>query len=131
MYILVHPKGGKYWYMKYHLGGRPQEIAFGTYPAVSLKLARERRDEARQQLARDLNPRLEKKAARDAKTVFFAGVAEEWVQMMSGPARGKDALAEHHEGSEADYKATVVAVGFMWLLCVLGMRFRSIAQRRK
>jgi Arm DNA-binding domain len=30
LYILVHPKGGKYWYMKYHLAGRPQEIAFGT-----------------------------------------------------------------------------------------------------
>jgi hypothetical protein len=87
LYLLVHPKGGKYWYMKYHLASRPQEIAFGTYPAVSLKLARERRDEARQQLARGLNPRLEKKVAKEARTVFFAGVAEEWVQMISGRAR--------------------------------------------
>lgn len=83
LYILVHPKGGKYWYMKYHFAGRPQEIAFGTYPAVSLELARERRDDARQQLARDLNPRLEKKAAKEARTVF----SPEWVLMMSGRAR--------------------------------------------
>lgn len=90
LYLLVHPKGGKYWYMKYHLAGRPEEVAFGTYPAVSLKQARERRDEARQQLARDLNPRLEKKASRQARTVLFEGVAEEWVQMMSGnPEAGK------------------------------------------
>jgi integrase len=107
LYILVHPKGGKYWYMKYHWGGRPQEIAFGTYPAVSLKLARERRDEARQQLARDLNPRLEKKAARNAKTVFFAGVAEEWVQMMSGPAREEKAFGADNEGLEENYKAVL------------------------
>jgi len=62
-------------------------VSFGTYPAVSLKLARERRVEARQQLARGLDPRLEKKMAREARTVFFAGVAEEWIQMMSTPAK--------------------------------------------
>jgi integrase len=107
LYILVHPKGGKYWYMKYHFAGRPQEIAFGTYPAVSLKLARERRDDARQQLARDLNPRLEKKAARDARTVFFAGVAEEWVQMMSGPAKGKRTLPDQYDGDGEDFKGAL------------------------
>jgi Arm DNA-binding domain len=32
LYSLVHPKGGKYWYMKYHLAGRPQEVAFGNLP---------------------------------------------------------------------------------------------------
>jgi hypothetical protein len=93
--------------MKYHWGGRPQEIAFGTYPAVSLTLARDRRDEARQQLARDLNPRLEKKAARNAKTVFFAGVAEEWVQMMSGPAREEKAFTANDGGLEENCKAAL------------------------
>jgi integrase len=86
LYLLVHPKGGKYWYMKYHIAARPHEVAFGTYPAVSLKLARERRTEARQQLARGLNPRLEKKTAREARSVLFSGVAQEWIQMMSAPA---------------------------------------------
>ena len=52
LYLLIHPKYGKYWYLKYHIDGRPQEIALGTYPAVSLKLAREKREEARQQLAK-------------------------------------------------------------------------------
>jgi hypothetical protein len=62
LHLVVHPEGGKYCYLKYHTGGRPQEVAFGAYAKVSLKLARKRRDEARQQLARGLNPRLEKKA---------------------------------------------------------------------
>jgi integrase len=108
LYLLVHPKGGKYWYMKYHVNGRPQEVAFGTYPAVSLKLARERRAEARQQLARNLNPRLEKKAARAARTIFFAGVAEEWVQMMSGPGRAGGASIPFNGDDRTEFKAAAL-----------------------
>jgi len=46
LYLLANPAGGKYWYIKYYLGGRPQEVVFGVYPAVSLKLAREKRVDA-------------------------------------------------------------------------------------
>ena len=81
----VHPKGGKYWYMKYHIAAHPYEVAFGAYPAANLKLASERRDEARQQLARGLNPRLEKKAARESLSVLFANVAEEWIKRCPRP----------------------------------------------
>jgi integrase len=85
LYLLVHPRGWKYWYMKYHIAARPHEVSFGAYPAVSLKLARERRDEAREQLARGLNPRLEKKAAREASSLLFQDVANEWLEMMATP----------------------------------------------
>jgi integrase len=87
LYLLVNPAGGKYWYMKYCVGGRPQEVVFGAYPAVSLKLARDKRLDARQQLARGLNPRLEKKRMRGVGTVMFESIAEEWLRMMSAPAK--------------------------------------------
>ncbi|MGH8267817.1 MAG: Arm DNA-binding domain-containing protein [Steroidobacteraceae bacterium] len=61
LYLLVHPKGGKYWYLQFHFNGRPREVSFGTYPDVSLKMARERREEARKQLAQDLNPQAERR----------------------------------------------------------------------
>jgi integrase len=86
LYLLVHPKYAKYWYLQYHIAGRPHEVAFGTYPTVSLKLAREKREEARQQLAKGLNPRILKKNVREARSVLFRGIAEEWIQMMSTPA---------------------------------------------
>jgi integrase len=89
LYILVHPRGGKYWYMKYHFNGRAAEVSIGTYPAVGLKLARERRDEVKQQLARGLNPQQEKRARRDARGVLFRDVAEEWLKMMATPAGSK------------------------------------------
>lgn len=97
LYLLVHPRGWKYWYMKYHIAARPHEVSFGAYPGVSLKLARERRDQAREQIARGLNPRLEKKLAREASSVVFEGVANEWLEMMATPREnghgaGKPAL---------------------------------------
>jgi hypothetical protein len=70
LYILVHPRGGKYWYMKYHFNGRPTEVSLGTYPDVPLKLARERREEARQQLACGLNPQEEKRVRRAARGIL-------------------------------------------------------------
>ena len=85
LYLLVHPKYGKYWYLQYHIAGRQHEVAFGTYPTVSLKLAREKREGARQQLAKGLNPRVVKKNVREARSVLFGGVADEWIKMMSTP----------------------------------------------
>jgi integrase len=87
LYLLIHPKGGKYWYMKYRIDGRPHEVSLGTYPAVSLKLARERREDVRHQLAKGLNPRLEKKAARETRGTLFSAIAEEWLLMMSAPTK--------------------------------------------
>jgi len=97
LYLLIHPKGGKYWYMKYHINGRPREVSFGTYPEVSLKLARERREEARKQLAQDLDPQAQKRASLVARSILFADVAEEWLTMMSKP-RG---ISNGRESSDA------------------------------
>jgi len=87
LYLLIHPKYGKYWYLQYHIAGRPHEVAFGTYPTVTLKAAREKREEARQQLATGLNPKVVKKNVREARSIVFSGIAEEWIQMMSASAK--------------------------------------------
>lgn len=47
LYLEVRPNGGKWWRFKYRYGGKEKLISLGTYPDVSLKEARERRDEAR------------------------------------------------------------------------------------
>ncbi len=96
LFLVVHPRGGRYWYLKCHIDSRPHEVAFGTYPTVTLKLAREKRDDARQQLARGLNPKLEKKASKAARAILFEDVAEEWVRLMSRPV---------NEGDGEEFKA--------------------------
>ena len=38
LYLLVHPRGCKFWYMKYHIAARPHEVSFGAYPAAPSSL---------------------------------------------------------------------------------------------
>ena len=47
LYLLVNPTGGRDWRFKYRFEGRERLLALGVYPDVSLKMARERRDDAR------------------------------------------------------------------------------------
>ena len=47
LYLLVQPRGGRWWRLKYRLAGKERGLSLGTYPDISLKTARQRRDEAR------------------------------------------------------------------------------------
>ena len=53
LHLLVNTTGN-YWRLAYRFGGKQKTLALGVYPAVSLKDARERRDEARKLLAADI-----------------------------------------------------------------------------
>ncbi len=84
LYLEVSPtvvvNSGKRWRWKYRVGGREKRLALGTYPDVSLKDAREKRDAARRQLAAGVDPgaarRAQKLALAGAES--FAAVACEW-----------------------------------------------------
>lgn len=82
LYLQVTPKGQKYWRFKYRFRGKEKLLALGVYPDVSLKLARERRDKARQQVADDIDPAKAKQAIRTAsierQANSFEVVAREW-----------------------------------------------------
>jgi hypothetical protein len=52
LYLLIKPNGGKYWRLKYRHAGKEKMLAFGVYPEVSLKEARDKCDESRK-LIRD------------------------------------------------------------------------------
>ena len=32
LYLLIHPKGGKYWQYQYRYGGKTKVLSIGTYP---------------------------------------------------------------------------------------------------
>ncbi|MBF0098391.1 MAG: integrase arm-type DNA-binding domain-containing protein [Magnetococcales bacterium] len=83
MYLLVNPSGGRYWRFDYRYDGTRKTLALGVYPDVPLKLARERRDEARQLLARGVDPGELRKTTKDmdeSRTESsFEAVAREWL----------------------------------------------------
>ena len=86
LYLEVAPTGGKWWRLKYRFGGKEKRISLGVYPDVGLKLARERRDEARRLLADGIDPgehrKAHKSARADASANSFEAVAREWFTKM-------------------------------------------------
>jgi hypothetical protein len=56
LYLLVTPKGGRYWRFCYRYGGKRRTIALGTYPDVPVARARSRHLAARQWLAAGVDP---------------------------------------------------------------------------
>ncbi len=84
MFLLVQPNGGKYWRLAYRYLGRQKTLALGVYPDVGLALARQRRAEAREQLALGADPgetkKAEKRAARVAANNTFEAIALAWVE---------------------------------------------------
>ncbi|AKH19890.1 tyrosine-type recombinase/integrase [Sedimenticola thiotaurini] len=82
LFLLISPKGGKWWRFKYLFDGKEKLLSLGTYPDVSLKEARDRRDEARKQVAADIDPGEHRKAQKTAKVAkqanSFEVVAREW-----------------------------------------------------
>ena len=84
--LLVKPKGGKLWRFDYRRPGtgRRNTLSLGTYPDVSLKLARTRRDDARKLLADGIDPADKRKAETVAAADTFEAVAREWYATRAG-----------------------------------------------
>jgi len=81
MYLHVTEKGGKLWRFKYRFGGKYKLLALGAYPEISLLYARQKRDEARRQLAKGIDPGAIRKAQKQAKTEeteTIEVIAREW-----------------------------------------------------
>jgi integrase len=82
LYLEIAPSGGRWWRFKYRFGGREKLLSMGTYPDTGLKAARERRDDARGQLARGIDPsevrRAEKAASSQGSRDSFEVIAREW-----------------------------------------------------
>ena len=83
LYLEIAPRGTKAWRFKYRFAGKEKRISMGIYPEVPLRLARQRRDEARKLLARDIDPSAHRKAQKRSRRELagnsFEAVATEWL----------------------------------------------------
>lgn len=81
LYLEVMPNGSKLWRMKYRYADKEKRLAFGAYPDLPLIKARQKRSEAREQLADGIDPGEQKKADKQAQKVSgltFEVLAREW-----------------------------------------------------
>jgi integrase len=93
LYLLVKPQG-KYWRFNYRFAGKRKTLALGIYPDISLKAARDKHREARENLANGIDPNAAKQAQKAADQGAFANsfevVALEWLQKRGAKSEGGD-----------------------------------------
>jgi len=105
LHLLINPDGAKYWRLAYRWHGKQRTLAIGVYPAVGLMDARAARDEAKRNLAADVDPSAvkqeRKRAAKIATDSTFEAVAREWHENWKG-ARSPYYAAQILRRLEAD-----------------------------
>lgn len=94
LYLQIEPNGSRWWRLKYRIAGKEKLLSLGVYPGVTLKDARQQRDDARALIAKGVDPSAARKAesASPDGAGSFEAVArefhdaklEEW-----SPAHGK------------------------------------------
>lgn len=87
LYLIVYPNGVKGWRHSIRVNGKETTLSYGNYPDVSLKDARQRRDETRQKLVKGINPVAEKRTQKLAQADTFKAVALEWLEAGCPPNR--------------------------------------------
>lgn len=89
LFLLVTPTGSKWWRFKYTYGGKSKLLSFGTYPDISLADARDKRHEARNMLAKGIDPGEQRKSHKAEIAVSkaksentFGKVALDWLKIV-------------------------------------------------
>ena len=82
LFLYVPLTGSKLWRMTYRFNKKSKLLSFGEYPIVTLKMARDRRDEAKRLLAEGIDPSVHKKEVHAATLAdqanLFEAIAHEW-----------------------------------------------------
>ena len=80
----VTARGGKIWRFRYYWVGVQKRMSLGSYPQISLKEARARRDEARALVAQGINSyehrKEQRRAVHFATEHTFEAVFNQWVE---------------------------------------------------
>lgn len=79
--LWIMPTGSKLWNLAYRVNGKQKRIAIGPYPTVTLKMAREKREEAKRKIIDGVDPSEERRQKKIAAVIdqsnTFAAIADE------------------------------------------------------
>jgi integrase len=114
LHLLISPVGGLWWRLRYRWQGREQMLSLGTYPDVPLQEARNRRDAARQQLAKGIKPTAIWRPEPIDAAHSFQAVGDAWLAM-----RRKEVAAGQLSAGTVERDAAQLA---RWVYPELGTR---------
>lgn len=83
--IEVMPGGAKAWRFRYRMNGKQEKLTLGHYPDVGLAGARERRFEAKKQIAAGLSPMREKAQRKANPPATVTTLVNEWFDQVVTP----------------------------------------------
>lgn len=78
LFMIIGPRGQRWWRLRFRIAGTEKMLSLGTYPAVSLREARKRRNELREQIERGIDPSLQRASEQLAGESTFAAIGREW-----------------------------------------------------
>ena len=82
--LRIRPNGSRHWLYRFRISDKEKTTSLGTYPQVSLQVARARADEARSNVAQGYDPVVVKRVNRTrlvaAGEQSFGAVAESWME---------------------------------------------------
>lgn len=97
-------KSGRYWRLKYHIGGREHLLAIGVYPEISLKQARDERDRARQLVRQGIDPvqhrRERQQQLERNRENSFRALADEWLDQVHSKSVGESTFEKNRRRLE-------------------------------
>ena len=73
----------KGWRLAYRFDGKQKLISLGVYPTVTLKAARDKREECKRLLAQGIDPSAHRQAVKFAQGDAFEAIAREWHKKFS------------------------------------------------
>ena len=83
LHLLITPAGSRWWRLRFRVHGKEQMLSLGTFPEVSLKEARDRRDQARRDLAKGIDLSAKRRTEKLASGDTFEAIAREWFERFS------------------------------------------------
>lgn len=82
LFLEITKSGGRHWKLKYRFNGKEKKLALGEYPLITLKEAREKREEAKKLLLNNIDPSIAKQSAKLQSAIdtasTFEATALEW-----------------------------------------------------
>ena len=92
--LRIRPNGSKTWILRYRLGGNEMSSGLGTYPKITLQIARIKADEAKGHISNGNNPSTVKRIAKANQIIkgetTFGAIAREWLD------HNKASWSSHH-----------------------------------
>ncbi|GAB2940635.1 tyrosine-type recombinase/integrase [Aquaspirillum soli] len=78
LFLFISKTGSKIWRMAYRFNNKPKTISFGSYPEISLSLARQHRDSVKAMIANGIDPMAARQAAPKKVVTFREAYTRYW-----------------------------------------------------